>query len=176
MPDGTCVDCENPRWVREWCQRHYYRARRAGRIAPLVRPTRLSDVDLESGTATCSVCTAVVEIYVRPGGRVECQGCKRRSRSATRRRASIGGRRAEMIRYRYGIAYEEYLVMLEAQDNRCLICGAQPPEGKVLVIDHDHATGAVRGLLCQRCNQGLGFFGDDQARLARALRYLKRSA
>ncbi|MBO0881613.1 MAG: hypothetical protein J2P17_14985 [Mycobacterium sp.] len=51
----------------------------------------------------------------------------------------------------------------------CEICGA-PAEAN----DHDHHTGALRGLLCQGCNLGLGFFSDDPVRLRAAIAYLER--
>jgi hypothetical protein len=42
-----------------------------------------------------------------------------------------------------------------------------------LVVDHDHETGEVRGLLCNRCNTGLGFFADNRGYMRRALTYLE---
>lgn len=54
----------------------------------------------------------------------------------------------------------------------CAIC-ERPPRGyKNLAVDHDHATGAVRGLLCQTCNAALGSFGDAPRLLQRAIDYL----
>ena len=65
--------------------------------------------------------------------------------------------------------------MMAAQGSMCAICGL-PPSGKgpnaVLHIDHDHKTGKVRGLLCQACNRGLGFFRDARDRLTAAIEYL----
>lgn len=60
--------------------------------------------------------------------------------------------RAAQIKKRYGITGEQYDAMLAAQSNGCAICG-QPAHPRFrLSVDHNHATGQVRGLLCQRCN------------------------
>ena len=62
--------------------------------------------------------------------------------------------------------------MLAAQDGLCAICRAAPAEH----VDHDHATGAVRALLCFNCNGGLGQFRDDPYLLHEAAFYLKHHA
>ena len=68
---------------------------------------------------------------------------------------------------------DEYAELLERQGGVCAIC-RQPESvpGRSLAVDHDHATGAVRGLLCGRCNRALGYFRDDPALLAAAITYL----
>jgi len=70
-----------------------------------------------------------------------------------------------------GYDYAQFHDMMDAQDGRCKIC--QIPD--VLVIDHDHKTGAVRGLICQPCNLGLGAFKDKERSLLEAIQYLRES-
>lgn len=73
---------------------------------------------------------------------------------------------AHRVKSTYGISREEYERLL-AQP--CAICGdAEAPR-----IDHDHATGAIRGTLCDACNKAIGFMKDDAERLTRAAQYLK---
>lgn len=79
--------------------------------------------------------------------------------------------RGERNARKYGITTADYLGMLEAQRGRCGICYRRY---EMLVIDHDHETGEVRGLLCSGCNTGLGLFRDDPTRLANAVIYLRR--
>lgn len=66
-------------------------------------------------------------------------------------------------------------MLLEAQDNRCAICGTDEPGGRGdgFVVDHCHSTGRIRGLLCSACNTGLGLFKDNAETLAKAIKYLK---
>ncbi len=74
----------------------------------------------------------------------------------------------------YGLSLEEYDILLLAQGGVCAICGkSQSGKRKMrLCVDHSHKTGQVRGLLCEKCNVGLGSFRDDPELLVRAARYL----
>lgn len=65
-----------------------------------------------------------------------------------------------------------YAAQLEKQGFGCAICGARPKVRR-LNIDHEHGSGMVRGLLCARCNRGLGWFADSPYRLEGAALYLK---
>jgi hypothetical protein len=70
----------------------------------------------------------------------------------------------------YGLSLDDYRDLVEKHDGLCAICGEAPDRG--LNVDHCHDTGAVRGLLCSKCNLGLGHFGDDPALIEKALKYL----
>jgi len=60
------------------------------------------------------------------------------------------------------------------QNSECAVCRRGLPElDQGLVVDHDHDTGAVRGLICQDCNRALGFVRDDVYVLKRAIEYLE---
>ncbi len=76
--------------------------------------------------------------------------------------------RSAQYRRLYGIDLEEYGDLLEHQGGSCAVCGAEPLPHRKLDIDHDHRTGAVRGLLCLHCNLALGHLRESPA-LARAL-------
>lgn len=82
----------------------------------------------------------------------------------------------------YGITVERYYEMLEAQGGACAICQITEPGGpyRKWHVDHDHnccpgeksCGTCVRGLLCVKCNTGIGMLGDSVATIARALEYL----
>lgn len=84
---------------------------------------------------------------------------------------------ASNLRRKFDLTPAEYAAMLKSQNGVCAIC-AQPERavqrGKVrrLSVDHDHATGAVRSLLCQTCNAMLGQAGDSIERLVAGAAYL----
>jgi len=67
---------------------------------------------------------------------------------------------------------DEGLANIKATTKECVICGDETP----LVVDHDHKTGQVRGMLCNHCNRGLGHFRDEPTLLEFAAQYLYASA
>jgi len=90
-------------------------------------------------------------------------------------------KRCVKLQNRYGITLEQYDQMFDEQSGVCAICGnaedvTDPRSGAVLrlSVDHNHETGKVRGLLCQRCNKGLGLFKDNTNSLLDAIKYLER--
>lgn len=90
-------------------------------------------------------------------------------------------RREERMRsykrqWKHGVTVEDYDRMATEQGGGCAICGGQPSRTKYLHVDHDHATGEIRGLLCDACNLGLGKFRDDPTIIANAIAYLRAAA
>lgn len=86
---------------------------------------------------------------------------------------------AKNLRNSFGITVEEYEKLLSEQGSKCKIClkkedvkNTKTKEIQHLSVDHDHKTGKVRGLLCTRCNRGLGYFKDDILLLQEATKYL----
>lgn len=77
----------------------------------------------------------------------------------------------------YNLTIESYNLMLEQQNNSCAICDSKSPGrgGSNFHVDHCHTTGKVRGLLCTKCNMGLGYFNDDIEALKKAIKYLQKT-
>lgn len=78
-------------------------------------------------------------------------------------------------RRRYGITREQFDKMLKNQEGQCDICYAPfdcSSKNSSPHIDHDHETGAIRGLLCHKCNMCIGQMGDDTTVLGNAVGYL----
>src|SRR5574337_857434 len=71
------------------------------------------------------------------------------------------------LKAKFGITNDDYDRMLEEQDFVCAICGE--PSDKTYHVDHCHTSGKVRGLLCNTCNRGLGYFKDNTSFLTNAI-------
>jgi hypothetical protein len=81
------------------------------------------------------------------------------------------------LRKKYGITLQQRTIMSEEQGGRCKICNIEEKHStrQALCVDHDHDTGAVRGLLCGRCNVGLGMFQDSSEFIIKAATYLQEN-
>ncbi len=86
-----------------------------------------------------------------------------------REKVRINGHR---LKYRYGITLAQYEAMWSKQDGKCAIC--EENFDKTPHVDHCHKSKFVRGLLCDRCNRGIGYFRENQSFLVSAAKYLDR--
>lgn len=77
------------------------------------------------------------------------------------------------LKWKYGITREQHGQIYLGQGGCCALCG-EPVAYDKIVVDHDHVTGRVRGLLCRKCNSGLGAFNDNIKGLQNAIRYLRQ--
>lgn len=124
------------------------------------RKSRVPERQWPDGERWCSGCQSFVPLQDVPKGSSRCKPC-----------ASSASHGA-MIEKTYGLTAEGYAELLKAQGGKCAICRNKPGK-KRLAVDHDHKTGAVRGLLCGRCNHellGAGF--DSPLVLLSAWHYL----
>jgi len=103
----------------------------------------------------------------------ECHNAKMRLKdnSLTNRKSSL--------KKTYGITIEQYNVMFAYQNGCCAICNKHILEidqkrKKNLCVDHNHETGEIRGLLCDKCNRGIGLLQDNPDILLSAYRYLSK--
>jgi len=96
-----------------------------------------------------------------------------RVKEQQRRRTAEQKRKVNLWAY-YRMTPEDYELMLSSQGGCCKVCGSSDPKmkGAHFHIDHCHATGKIRGLLCGPCNVGLGAFYDNIGTLEAAIRYL----
>jgi hypothetical protein len=99
-----------------------------------------------------------------------CKSCHNLRTKATVERL-YGSARHFHLKRRYGISAAEVDAMIRAQGGLCLVCRERPAEH----VDHDHLTGAVRGVLCFSCNGGLGQFRDRVDIMTKAITYLERT-
>ena len=108
-----------------------------------------------------------------------CKECKKRKLQEKKNSMSPEEWRLHNRKYylksQYGVTESYYNEKLKAQEHKCAICGRDEVDSVfgVLHIDHNHETGALRGLLCQQCNTALGKFLDSEEILENAIQYLR---
>jgi hypothetical protein len=186
-----CKDCDGYRPVGDfsknartrdglafYCRKHLaersLRSREARRTRPRVQRRPSEGLVIPDGHKWCADCNRVLpfEAFVKTvasttGYGSYCKPCHNaRGRLA---KEKVGGSRTYYLTRRYGITAAEADYLLRAQGGVCAICEAAP----AVHVDHDHATGAVRALLCFNCNGGLGQFKDDPDVLRAAAEYVR---
>lgn len=112
------------------------------------------------------------------GRTAKCKDCVRDYTKEYNERRDAEEKRSYMAEWhaanrgrRYGCGPRTYQALVDEANGHCAICDQVPNER--LVVDHDHATGVVRELLCRRCNAALGAFNDDPSLLEKAARYIR---
>ncbi|WP_285624629.1 endonuclease VII domain-containing protein [Actinoallomurus iriomotensis] len=100
-----------------------------------------------------------------------CRPCHNRLTVANKVK-NHGSERSYLLKYRYGLTEDEVAEIIDGQASVCLIC----LRARSLHVDHDHATGEVRGLICFSCNGALGQFRDGPAVIREAVDYLERTS
>jgi hypothetical protein len=76
----------------------------------------------------------------------------------------------------YGIDSDNYTSLLKSQNKACGICKCTPNSREDLCVDHCHDTGVIRGLLCKKCNRGIGKLGDNLQAIQKVIRYFTISS
>ena len=135
----------------------------------LARRIALEDVD----SKYCSKCKIVKPLYEFP-----ISSTQRKMSHCWCLDCTANDDRKQGYKKRHDMSLEEYKERLEQQNGKCMICGTTVPGGRhnTFCVDHDHKIKdkqeAVRGLLCAKCNVGLGSFKDDPEILTAAAGYL----
>lgn len=193
-------DCGKKAIGRGWCAMHYSRWRRNGDVHDPGQGHSRPKPQMQPGQGVqCRYCghwyrnASKLGIHCNRVHRAEmpvgCDLCDRRFETESGKQIHMGYAHAEAmlprrddpmvqrewnLRTKYGIGVADYERMLAGQGGRCATCPRTPADehrGR-LAVDHDHVTGAVRGLLCANCNRAIGLAADDPARLRRMADYL----
>jgi len=110
------------------------------------------------------------------GRQTICKACGLKyKREFSRTKKGKASNRRNQLNQKYGITPQKYDEILKEQNGGCAICGGINENGRRLAVDHNHTTGEIRGLLCNKCNSVLGWAGDSIAVLAGAIKYLNKT-
>ena len=110
--------------------------------------------------ASCGVAEREISSYCRPCSRAKTRNSTHKSDSWRRYKR----------KNKHGLTEEQWTFLIYDHDKKCCICGSSDR----VSVDHNHETGVIRGILCRRCNFGIGNFRDDPDLLQIAASYLGR--
>jgi hypothetical protein len=129
----------------------------------------------------CSKCGSTGPFYKRTdrscGRRHQCIKCDNKYRTLWRKlhpkETSVVRKRQDLKR-NFGITLEDWFGLFEKQGRKCAICGDSKLGQGRFCTDHNHKTNKVRGILCTRCNRGIGLLKDSIIVLQAAIKYLRK--
>jgi transcription elongation factor Elf1 len=167
--------CDQDSRASGLCHAHYFRLRRHGSFdKPKTRRERL----LEGGKSYCPKCKEEklvsefnVDTHTAWGTSIYCKVCSS-EKGKTRYRENRKKYHDYKMAKDFGLGLGVYEQMLDSQGGSCAICRGHNQSNRALAVDHDHGTGAVRGILCDRCNFLLSNAQDSVEILEAAIRYL----
>ena len=122
---------------------------------------------MSSSHRVCARCGELRPLERFEPRRRVCRDCVNAARRASGRRSYTSERHR---RYTYGLRDDEYRSMVARQGGRCAVCARLT---RPLYVDHDHRTGKLRGLLCDRCNRAIGHLQDSPGVCRAAAEYLR---
>lgn len=112
-------------------------------------------------TKVCCRCKKELDLIMFNHNKSACKSCMRNSH----------------LLKTYNITQQEYEQLLTKQNNKCACCGVEQEQaGFSLRVDHSHTTGKIRGLLCSKCNTGIGMFNDSIELLSKVIEYLNSAS
>ena len=148
------------------------------------------EAGLKKKCSKCSLIKSRSEFYnsknTKDGLHNQCKECVREYQSRSdfkevqrKYRNSKKGKqsfRKAALKFKYNIEPRDLEDLHKKHDNKCAICrvSVRDIRHSSLCVDHDHNTGRIRGLLCEKCNFGIGYFQDDIELLQAAIEYLNR--
>jgi hypothetical protein len=139
---------------------------------------------MSTSTKVCNQCQKEKELndFVKRSNRASgrqpyCKDCH--NKSVRNKYCSKKMKDYDLFRS-YGITLKEYNLLFKNQEGCCAICEKHLSElndkhKKSLCVDHNHKTGFIRGLLCDKCNRGIGLLCDSEKILLNALKYLAKN-
>jgi hypothetical protein len=174
------IDCFRPSQAKGYCDKHYRRFIKYGdpEIVHIFKPKKCLDKVCDRNSKSKGYCDKHYRRFIKTGTSelqkivrsCSVDGCIRRHMAK-----DLCSLHYEMSRNNVVID-DSAAKIIEQHNGLCDICSSSSPGfgRKRLCIDHDHATGVVRGMLCQKCNIVIGNFNDDIDLLQRAIKYLKK--
>lgn len=128
------------------------------------------------GKKECKRCERVLPLEFFTKDKHRKYGYSSRCRECSRPHRNYETNRRHMLKRNYGITPEQYASLRERQGGLCAVCRDPLPGGSKEHVDHDHATGQIRGITCHNCNQAIGHLKEDVRRAFLVVQYLRKNS